>query len=70
MASSIEKLIIRKQSLMDRLHKATLREHQVLSNRGWGYAMRNVKIGFSTRVTDNIKQQLKIVESKILNFKQ
>jgi len=51
--------------LKDRLHKENLRENEMLSNRGWGYAMRNVKIGFSTTKSDNLKNRLAVVSSEL-----
>ena len=47
--NKIEKLIEKKSVLEERLYKEERREIEMLNRRGFGYAMRHVKIGFSTR---------------------
>jgi len=52
--------------LQDKLYDENLRENQVLANRGWGHAMRNVKIGFSTRKSDNLKERIQVLKNQLV----
>jgi hypothetical protein len=65
----ITKLEAKLNDLNSKLHEANLRENQVLANRGWGYAQRNVKIGFSTTRTDALKVRIKNVKEDIEFYK-
>ena len=60
-----EKLKLKLVKLRDRLVVENEKENAVLRNRGFGYAQRHVKIGFSTRKTDDLKQRIKILEFEL-----
>jgi hypothetical protein len=63
--------------LMGKLHAAEIDETRILNKLGLGYAQRiavgslrtNVKVGFSTRKTDGLKQQIKEQEEKIIELR-
>ncbi len=60
-----EKLLNKRERLQERLSKEEQREREILSRRGWGYGMRNSKIGFSTRKSDELKEKISIVEMEL-----
>ncbi len=65
----LEKLEAQKSELESKFYAANLEENEKLSRRGWGHAMRNVKIGFSTRKSDGLKERIKTIDEKIAALK-
>ncbi|WP_395076309.1 hypothetical protein [Flavobacterium sp.] len=65
METKTDKLITKLSQLESKLFDEHLRENQMLANRGWGHAMRNVKIGFSTRKSDALKERIKLIKLQI-----
>lgn len=49
----------------DKLHQEQERQHAVLNRQGWGYGMRNSKIGVSTTKEDKIKAKIAELKSKL-----
>ena len=68
--NKIEKLIEKKSVLEERLYKEERREIEMLNRRGFGYAMRHVKIGFSTRKSDALKERIRIISEQINELKK
>lgn len=68
--NKIEKLIEKKSVLEERLYKEERREIEMLNRRGFGYAMRHVKIGFSTRKSDALKERIRIISEQIDELKK
>ena len=53
------------EKLNEKLYEAERRETELIARRGWGYGMRHSKIGFSTRVSDNLKARIERCSSEI-----
>lgn len=68
--NKIERLLKKKAILEERLYKETVREHEVLNKRGFGYGMRHSKIGFSTRKSDALKERIEIINEQIKELTQ
>ena len=68
--NKIDKLIEKKSVLEERLYKEERREIEMLNRRGFGYAMRHVKIGFSTRKSDALKERIRIISEQINELKK
>ena len=56
------------EKLKEKLYEAERRETELIARRGWGYGMRYSKIGFSTRVSDNLKARIERCSSEIEMF--
>lgn len=63
--TKLSKLKDKLSSLEDKLFDARCEENEKLNRRGWGYGMRCVKIGFSTRKSDRIKERIEICKQQI-----
>lgn len=60
------KMLINKlEDLKNKLSAERMEISRKYDMQGWGYAMRHVKIGVSTRKEDLIKCRIKIVEKEI-----
>jgi hypothetical protein len=64
-ALKVLKLRNKLSDLKEKLSVANERENQVLANRGWGYAQRHTKIGFSTTRTDSLKARIDVVKEEL-----
>lgn len=60
-----DKLVIKLSDLGDKLAIAGKKENELIARRGWGYGMRHTKIGFSTRVTDNLKERINKCQTEL-----
>ena len=61
----INKLLAKKSDLEDRLFNEQCRQHERINNMGFGYGMRNSKIGFSTRKEDNLRERIEKINKQI-----
>ena len=68
--NKIEKLIEKKSVLEEKLFKDERNEIEMLNTRGFGYAMRHVKIGFSARKSDALKERIRIISEQINELKK
>lgn len=64
-ALKVLKLRNKLSDLKEKLSVANERENQVLANRGWGYAQRHTKIGFSTTRSDSLKARIDVVKEEL-----
>jgi hypothetical protein len=64
-----QKLTQKLENLKMKLDIELRRENALLARRGFGYAQRNTKIGFSTRKSDNLKERIDKIESELNKLK-
>ena len=61
----LQKLIARRDDLEDKLYTEQCRQHELLNRRGWGYGMRCVNLGFSTKREDGLKLRIERMNRQI-----
>lgn len=61
----INKLAEKIAYLETKLFNENCRENEMLNRRGWGYGMRNSKIGFSTTKSDSLRDRISKAENEL-----
>lgn len=61
----LKKLQSRKENLEEKYYEACQKEHERINNMGWGYGMRNAKINFSTRKSDELREKIEKCNKEI-----
>ena len=60
----------RLERLEESLRKEQERQHAVLERQGFGFAMRNTRIGVSFRREDELKDKIRDIKEKLREFAQ